>query len=149
MLEPGTSFDPTRDHIVLISDAGPGTGLLTGKPAFVNGSLAPARMEWIAGETHRVRVIQIAGDAEHVVMIKGPDGPVTWRPVAKDGADLPTAQAKPQPAVVSMGPGMTFDYEFTPSAAGELTLEVATLGIVNDRVAPDGRTIVPIRVRER
>ena len=62
---------------------------------------------------------------------------VHWRPVAKDGFDLPRAMQVPRPArhVVSMGE--TYDFEYTPEHTGTLRLEVRTRRLV---------VSVPIRV---
>ena len=46
-----------------------------------------------------------------------------WRPVAKDGADLPPAQARPRAAAALVAMGETHDFEFTPRAPGPYVLE--------------------------
>ena len=53
---------------------------------------------------------------------------VPWRPLAKDGYDLPAAARTPRLArqVVSMGE--TYDFEFTPATRGVLRLEVRAAG---------------------
>jgi hypothetical protein len=53
-------------------------------------------------------------------------GLVNWRPVAKDGANLPPVQRRERPAWLLTGPGETADFEFTPATLGELRLEVKT-----------------------
>jgi len=50
--------------------------------------------------------------------------PVTWRAVAKDGADLPSRLVKPADAVLHILSGETYDFEFQPDAAGEVPLQV-------------------------
>jgi hypothetical protein len=50
----------------------------------------------------------------------------TWRPIAKDGADLPPTQRRARSAYLLTGPGQTADFEFTPPAPGDLRLEVKT-----------------------
>ena len=64
---------------------------------------------------------------------------VSWRPVAKDGFDLPGAMQVSRPArqVVSMGE--TYDFEYTPQQRGTLRLEVRTSQLV---------VRVPIRVEQ-
>ena len=47
--------------------------------------------------------------------------PVTWRVLAKDGADL--SRPKVQPAHLQFGPGETTDAEITPGA-GPVTIRV-------------------------
>jgi FtsP/CotA-like multicopper oxidase with cupredoxin domain len=53
---------------------------------------------------------------------------VRWRFVAKDGADLPAAQRVERPARQIVSMGETYDFEFTPSAPGDLRLEVRAGG---------------------
>ena len=45
-----------------------------------------------------------------------------WVNVAKDGADPPAAQRVATPARVAVDVGETYDFEFTPPAAGEYVL---------------------------
>ncbi|MGH8473826.1 MAG: hypothetical protein ACREVJ_15535, partial [Gammaproteobacteria bacterium] len=47
---------------------------------------------------------------------------VKWRAVAKDGADLPAAQARMGPAQVRIGVGETYDFEFEPDRPRDLRL---------------------------
>jgi hypothetical protein len=49
---------------------------------------------------------------------------VRWRPLARDGADLPTSLRSLQLARLQMGPGETADFIFTPTRPGSLTMEV-------------------------
>ena len=44
--------------------------------------------------------------------------------MAKDGADLPEALATVRPAFQQLGNGETYDFEFTPTAPGDLRIEV-------------------------
>ena len=47
-----------------------------------------------------------------------------WRALAKDGEDLPPAQAVEREARPVISVGETYDFEFDPSAKGDLRLEV-------------------------
>ena len=51
-----------------------------------------------------------------------------WRAVAKDGMDLPADQAVTSPAEIQMGNGETYDFDFVPSTAGDLHLDVTNAG---------------------
>ena len=66
---------------------------------------------------------------------------VQWRPVAKDGADLPEHARVPRTARQIVGMGETYDFEYMPSAAGHMLIEVRAAG-------PQGRLLarVPVRV---
>ncbi|MBC7844484.1 MAG: multicopper oxidase domain-containing protein [Gemmatimonadaceae bacterium] len=139
VLEPGATFDQQRDRIIVISNAGPGLHAATA----INGKLTPDTMEFVAGETYRLRVIDIASNEAHVIALKGPTGVASWRQLARDGQDLPAEQQAMQPARMVAAAGITVDFEFTPPAAGEYAFEVTT--IVSS--APAGATLAPIRVR--
>ena len=52
--------------------------------------------------------------------------PLTWRALAKDGRDLPDNQAVERPSEIQMGNGETYDFDFVPTAAGEIRLDVSS-----------------------
>jgi FtsP/CotA-like multicopper oxidase with cupredoxin domain len=70
-----------------------------------------------------------------------------WRAVARDGADYVGTDPRLEPACLRMGPGTTFDFEFTPTAAGALHLEVQAIDARSGR--PGAVTSLPIEVRAR
>jgi hypothetical protein len=47
-----------------------------------------------------------------------------WRALAKDGMHLPVDQAIMGPSEIQMGNGETYDFEFAPSATGDLRVDV-------------------------
>lgn len=47
-----------------------------------------------------------------------------WTLFAKDGATLPAHQATERVSRVVLGPGETYDFEFTPRDTTALTLEI-------------------------
>jgi FtsP/CotA-like multicopper oxidase with cupredoxin domain len=119
VLPPGQTFDPESDRVLVFSKAGPGS-----TPLWLNGSDAPDLGSFRVGQTYRVRIINILPDNPPVDLILRAAGtPVTWRPLAKDGADLPPGQRASRPAKVTLAIGETYDFEFRPETAGELTLE--------------------------
>ena len=68
-------------------------------------------------------------------------GPVPWRALARDGADLPAALRTSKLAVVEMGPGETADFTFVPTRPGSLTMEVWI---------PRGqRVVLPVEIKPR
>jgi FtsP/CotA-like multicopper oxidase with cupredoxin domain len=71
----------------------------------------------------------------------------TWRSVARDGADLTAEDRRIELACLRMGPGTTFDFEFTPDVPGALFLQVQAIDARNGQ--PGATTSVPIEVRER
>jgi manganese oxidase len=123
VLEPGSRWDPTRDHVHMLSTGPEGQPLL-------DGSGAVDTVEWRSGEVHRLRLINITfANPASRFMILGPRGyAVRWRQVAEDGADLPRNQATLATADVNINIGKTMDFEFEPQEPGEYRLEVRSGG---------------------
>ena len=136
VLPPGERFDARRDHVFVVGwdgDVGPPPRLL------VNGDSLPPPLELEAGIAHRLRFVNI-GPAQRVVFgLRRDTALVTWRPLAKDGADLPLAQAGLRPATQRLAVGETYDAEFAPPAPGEYVL---TMGIPRGAPAWSRRIIV-------
>ena len=124
VLEKGQKFDPSVDHIVLLGGSGPG-----GPAAEMNRSTNPPPMELKAGVKHRFRFINILPNGNMAVSLRG-SGPVQWRAIAKDGADLPPNQSLMRPAVLTISVGETYDFEFEPNGPGEFRLEVLRGGFL-------------------
>ena len=144
VLEPGQPFNAMTDRVFVIATGGPGAGRGEDAPAFINGTAAPDTLALVVGTTYRLRLIDIAANEAHAITLRGPTGPATWRALARDGWNLPSDQATVQPAQVNTASGVTRDFEFIPTAAGDYALVVAT--IVANR--PTGHlATVPIRVR--
>ena len=79
------------------------------------------------GTTYRLRLIQMGVSRSALWMELWRDGArAPWRPVAKDGAELPTSARVASPAQTRLGIGETYDVEITPEAVGDLRLEVRT-----------------------
>ena len=126
VLPPGQTFDPETDRVLVISKAGPGE-----KPIWLNGSQTPELGSFKAGHTYRLRIINILPENPPIdVALKAAGTPVAWRPVAKDGADLPDGQRAVRPAKVTITVGETYDFEFRPEKAGELEFEAVRPPIV-------------------
>ena len=135
--DPAT-YDRSHDLVVMVS-----TPRLRAEAGvvFINGSKAPAPVELRAGETYRVRLINIhTSRPSMITRILGEADTLSWRPIAKDGMDLPPERAVVKPAVQQMGNGETFDFEFVPPIAGDLRLTVsASNGVL--------LATLPLRVR--
>jgi FtsP/CotA-like multicopper oxidase with cupredoxin domain len=120
-------FDPAVDRVILLGGGGPADSMPElASPGLVNGSPAPPPMELAAGTTYRLRLIDINPDWRVIFSLMSDSALATWRPIAKDGADLPPSQRVSHPAYLLTGPGETADFEFTPTAPGTLRLEVKT-----------------------
>jgi FtsP/CotA-like multicopper oxidase with cupredoxin domain len=120
VLPPGEKFDPATDRVLVISRAGPGE-----TPIWLNGSRSPEIGTFIAGQKYRLRIINIVPENPPVdIGLQIAGMAATWRPIAKDGAELPAGQRELCPAQLTIGVGETYDFEFRPERAGELALEV-------------------------
>jgi FtsP/CotA-like multicopper oxidase with cupredoxin domain len=127
VLPPGDAWQPATDHIFLLSQIGRGPASKSG----LNGSVAPTPITLAAGVRHRFRFINIsvADDAELELRsdtsstTTSDASLVTWRAIAKDGADLHRDHATTRPAMLPIAPGETYDYEVT-LAPGSYRLSV-------------------------
>jgi FtsP/CotA-like multicopper oxidase with cupredoxin domain len=116
--EPREPFDPSTDHVFVAG----WDGLADPGRLVINGDSILPPMTWRAGSTHRIRLIYIgAATLMRIRMLKD-STLMTWRPAAKDGADLPAPQAMARPAEVTMYVGETADFLVTASQRGEYTL---------------------------
>jgi FtsP/CotA-like multicopper oxidase with cupredoxin domain len=124
VLDSGATYDPETDRLLVVSDAGPTVNVIRGPfpPIALNGSPSPAPMELRAGTRYRFRVINIRAEAMAQLALLNGGTPVTWRAVARDGADLPAGQQTVGPAALTFAAGQIYDFEFAPAAAGPLTL---------------------------
>jgi manganese oxidase len=123
-------YDPETDKVIVVGGAGPSDSLPQlgfESPGLVNGSGDPPPLDLSIGRTYRFRLININPDWRVIFSLTSESALAQWRPVAKDGADLPPSQRGPRPAWLLTGPGETADFEFTPRARGDLRLEVKTL----------------------
>lgn len=126
--ESTTSFDPATDHVFVIGGGGFVLGSDDADPPVLNGESDPSFV-WKAGTKHRVRLINITTDDIYAVTLQTSDGPVTWRPLTKDGASLPPDRCTPGPARQVIAVGETYDFEYdAPPGRQNLWLEVRTTG---------------------
>ena len=129
---------PGTDHVAIIAFGRPG-----GKGSLVvNGSRAPVPLERRKDGVQRVRLINIATENNALVTLSDGAGLMAWRPVAKDGFDLPEAQRTSRPARVRIFPGETYDFEFASSS------DVIRLLARNSNVA-DGDEDIALELRAR
>ncbi len=118
VMEPGQQFDPRTDHVHII-----GWDDVEKPHLLINGdSLVSPPIEMGVGETHRFRFINIGAAVPGQFTIKRDSTLAEWRPVAKDGAELPRAQRVVRTAQLVIDVGQTYDFEFTPTTAGEYVL---------------------------
>jgi FtsP/CotA-like multicopper oxidase with cupredoxin domain len=142
VLEPGAEYDPETERMILLS-VGPSVKRFA-EPVLINGSEKPAPLRMRVGPTYRLRLINITADNANLNLTLSKDSePVTWRAIAKDGADLPPRQRiETKAARQSLTTGETRDYELRPTVAGDLKFEVRN-------VAGRVRGTLIIEVRDR
>ena len=135
--------DTTTDRLFIVGSGGPPPDTTLDSPyALVNGTNAPPPLELRVGETYRLRFINIHPDWRVIFALLSDTAYARWRPIAKDGADLAPNQRQLRAAHLLTGPGETADFEFTPSAPGDLRLEIKTM-------VPGWTIPVQVRVRRR
>jgi FtsP/CotA-like multicopper oxidase with cupredoxin domain len=130
IVDPARPYDPETDKVILVGGAGPADSLPQfgfESPGLVNGRDDPPPLDLKVGRTYRFRLININPDWRVIFSLTSDSALARWRPVAKDGADLPASQRGARPAWLLTGPGETADFEFTPRIRGDLRLEVKTL----------------------
>jgi FtsP/CotA-like multicopper oxidase with cupredoxin domain len=124
VVESPATYDPQHDIVLLVTV--PRRTVDSGV-VLLNGSSSPAALDMRVGERYRLRFIDIHTFRPSMRMrVMRGNAPLTWRGVAKDGMDLPADQALVGPSAIQMGNGETYDFEFTPDAAGDLRVEVTT-----------------------
>ena len=138
VLEPTATHDPATDLTFLITtprlDA-------NSQVVMVNGSLTPQPIEMRAGRPYRLRILNLHTFRPSMLFEVWKDSAlVSWRAIAKDGADLPSPLATVRPSRQQLGNGETFDFELVPAAAGEMRISI--------RAAAGAQLAsIPIRVR--
>jgi FtsP/CotA-like multicopper oxidase with cupredoxin domain len=126
VLEPGLTFDATTDHAILITTPPVWEDEL--RAVLINGRASSMPLVVHAGVAQRLRLINMT--------VRRPGGRfelwrdttlLTWRALAKDGAELPAAQQVERAARSVVSIGETLDFEFVPVAGDKLRLEVRAL----------------------
>ena len=135
VLEPGKRFDPATDHVFVAGWEGSGAKFRY----VINGDTAAAPMMIAPGVPHRFRFINIGPAQRLIFSIKRDSTVLTWRRLAKDGADLPPMLAVTAPSTRRLAVGEMFDAEFMPPAGGEYRL---TVGLPGGKTIYDRRLIV-------
>jgi FtsP/CotA-like multicopper oxidase with cupredoxin domain len=119
VLEPGEVFDPTLQRLYLIAGEEEGDHAVS-----VNGLREAPPEEFRAGTTYRLRFLHITSGADIEVAMRRGDVFARWRPVAKDGADLPPSLQVETDARFRTNTGETYDFEWTPRQVGDVTLSL-------------------------
>ena len=130
VLEKGHTLNAATDRLFMLASR----GARFDPEAAINGhGLVPAE-HFVAGTTYRLRFMHISTNDVKTVRLLRNGKPVRWRPLARDGADLPVRYRAPTEAMLRMDVGQTFDFEWKPAASGVYVLEVATESFFSDSV---------------
>jgi FtsP/CotA-like multicopper oxidase with cupredoxin domain len=122
VLPPGQKFDPGSDRSFVFS-IGDFPGL--GEVALINGTPQSKPLQLQANKKYRFRLINISTNNQGMqVSLRDSKGPVEWRLIAKDGADLPPKTIQPSKAQLTVTVGETYDVEFSSAAAQDLLLDL-------------------------
>jgi FtsP/CotA-like multicopper oxidase with cupredoxin domain len=120
VLEPGETFDPERDHVLVLGMEGDkDTQRYERFPVVVNGR-RDTMLTLKAGVPNRLRFVNITTNfgGLNVSLTTNNNQPIVWKPVAKDGADLPLNQQEMRPAVrQTVNVGETYDFVVDPPPA--------------------------------
>lgn len=122
VLPPGEKFDPTTDlaFVFSIGDFGALQEL-----ALINGTPQSKTLQLQTGRKYRFRLINIATNNQGMqVSLRNMNGPVEWRIIAKDGADLPPDAVRSSKAQLTVTVGETYDVEFLSATPQELLLDL-------------------------
>lgn len=118
-------WDRAKDVLVLITS--PSDSIQEERAVLINGSLEPTGLDLKKGVGYRLRLINITSGRPGLALTLMEDTTLmSWRPLAKDGADLPAARRVIRPARQPLSIGETMDVEFFPTRPGVYVLEART-----------------------
>ena len=134
VVEPGQKFDADVDRIFVVSvGVYPPLGFMT----LINGKPGPDPMFLHKGKHYRFRLINITDEgADLRVRLRSRNQLVSWRVVARDGADLPSAQIATSPADIALTVGSTCDVDVTLENAGINELEITSADLLSMTMYP-------------
>jgi FtsP/CotA-like multicopper oxidase with cupredoxin domain len=146
VLPPGEKFDPTSDLTFVFSMGDFGA---LEQLALINGTPQSKALRLQLGKKYRFRLINISTNNQGMqVSLRNPTGPVDWRIIAKDGANLPPDLARMSKAQLTITVGETYDVEFSTATAQELLLDLTRPALKMHTVqsllfAPAGQADLP------
>jgi FtsP/CotA-like multicopper oxidase with cupredoxin domain len=116
------TYDPEHDLVLLVTVPrhNPSADVV-----LLNGSSAPAAREMRVDQHYRLRFINVHTFRPSMRMrILRESALLSWRALAKDGMELPDDRRIEGPSEIQMGNGETYDFDFIPSGAGDIHLDV-------------------------
>jgi FtsP/CotA-like multicopper oxidase with cupredoxin domain len=140
VLGPRDRYDPATDLVAVF--ASPADSLDERKSVTINGRLDPVPLVMKAGTSYRLRLINITTARPGMyVELRRDSSVISWRALARDGAELPEHRKMMRRGVQPLTIGQTMDFEITPREPGDLRLVAVanqgfTLGTLLLRVLP-------------
>jgi manganese oxidase len=126
VLPPGERFDPDSDMPFVFSIGNFGA---LGEMALINGTPQSKALQLQTGKKYRFRLINISTNNQAMqASLRNENGPVEWRVIAKDGADLPRSTVRSGKAELAITVGETYDVEFSSPTAQDLSLHLLLPG---------------------
>jgi len=126
VLPPGKKFDPSSDIPFVFSIGSFGA---LGELALINGTPQNKVMQLQSGRKYRFRLINISTNNQGMqVSLRNQSGPVEWRVIAKDGADLPASAVRATKAQLTITVGETYDVEYATDTAQDLLFDLLLPG---------------------
>ncbi|HEV2115959.1 MAG TPA: multicopper oxidase domain-containing protein [Terriglobales bacterium] len=134
VLEPGQKLDPDQDRTFLFSvGIYPPLGFMM----LINGQPGPDPLPLHRGKRYRFRLINITDDGSDLrVRLLFKSEPISWRVIAKDGADLPPEQIVTSRADMFLTVGATCDVEVTLDQPGPAGLQISSDGLADVAMYP-------------
>lgn len=145
VLEPGQTFDPTTDHIVMITEP---RDVRKWNTFDVNGQAAVTPIDMTAGVTQRIRLLNLGIVIDDTVAeLQAPTGAPTpsWRLLARDGYALGAPIDAPRAVPFTIG--STRDLQFRPTLPGTYALVIRSLSARVHVVTIPIRVNAPISAR--
>lgn len=118
VLEPGTRFDATTDHLFVVG----WDGAADPPHLLVNGDSTPPPLPLNAGVHHRLRFVFIGAVGGENFTLRSASGVASWKTLARDGFALTSVKQHTVRAEIRGWAGQTYDFDFHPAASGTYTL---------------------------
>jgi hypothetical protein len=123
------SYDPTKEILFLVTS--PLDSAEEERSVLVNGMQRPPALELKKGGVFRIRTMNgTVGRADLVVSLHDAEpadtAEGTWRPLAKDGWEIPPAERTLRSAHRPLTIGETADFEFSAVREGDYRIEART-----------------------
>lgn len=118
VLEPGRTYDRSKDLVFILGEGPRGGPVLNGRREHSPISLK-------SGQRYRLRLLNVtAGTPNLQYWLVGTSPTVLWRPLARDGYELPVHQRGLRRAEEFVAMGQIADFEFLAPPPGPLALEL-------------------------